>query len=128
MTSSVLRCLLLTAEFLNRISDVIIFRPLSQVSLREIVRHQVKDLASRLEDRSIDVITTPAALDMILKESWNPAYGARPMRRYIEKHIATDLSRLVIAGKLPDHSLLEISANTTGFAYKVTPKAVQMKD
>ena len=80
-------------------------------------------LGKRLEDRDIDISATQAALDHILKESYNPSYGARPMRRYIEKHLATDLSRLVIGGKLPDQSVVEVGATAAGFTYKVTPKA-----
>jgi ATP-dependent Clp protease ATP-binding subunit ClpB len=85
----------------------------------------VLDLGKRLEDRDISLTATDAALDQVLRESYNPSYGARPMRRYIDKHLATDLARMAIAGTLLDHSEVEIGAGAAEgqFAYRVTRKA-----
>jgi ATP-dependent Clp protease ATP-binding subunit ClpB len=71
-------------------------------------------VAERLEDKDISVNITDSALEQILRESYNASFGARPMRRYIEKHLATALSRLLIAGTLTDHSVVDISAGSTG--------------
>lgn len=95
-------------ELLNRIDSVVLFSPLSQADLREIVRAQVADLSKRVEDRDISLKITDAALDAVVRESYNPSFGARPMRRFIEKHLATGLSRMLISGALADHSVVEI--------------------
>lgn len=95
-------------ELLNRIDSVVLFSPLSQADLREIVRAQVADLAKRVEDRDITIKISEAALDAVVRDSYNPSFGARPMRRYVEKHLATGLSRMLISGALPDHSVVEI--------------------
>lgn len=95
-------------ELLNRIDSVVLFSPLSQADLREIVRAQVTDLAKRVEDRDITIKISEAALDAVVRDSYNPSFGARPMRRYVEKHLATGLSRMLISGALPDHSVVEI--------------------
>jgi len=109
-------------ELLNRIDEVILFQPLSQGTLREIVRHQVGDMGRRLDDRAIVLRIGDDALDQILRESYNPSFGARPMRRYIEKHLATEISKLLISGKLADHSVLTVGVGPwrTG----TTPAAV----
>jgi ATP-dependent Clp protease ATP-binding subunit ClpB len=101
-------------EWLNRIDEIILFKPLSGSNLRDIVHHQVREMAKRLEDKDISVNITDSALEQILRESYNASFGARPMRRYIEKHLATALSRLLIAGTLTDHSVVDISAGSTG--------------
>lgn len=111
-------------EFLNRCDDVILFAPLSVVNLRAIVRHQMRDLVKRLEDRDIEVRVTDAALDQILREAYNPAFGARPIRRYVEKHIATALSRMIISGTLYDHAAVDITpgAGEAEYRYAVSRK------
>jgi len=120
-------------EFLNRINDVVLFHPLGGVHLRAIVRGQVAEMAKRLEDRDVTVHITDAALDVILHESYNPSFGARPMRRYVDKHLATGLSRLLLTGGLPDHSTVTIDAAAGGkaaladldhFTFTVAGKAV----
>ncbi|RYY35563.1 AAA family ATPase, partial [archaeon] len=95
-------------EWLNRIDEIVLFKPLSTSNLRDIVRHQVSDIMSRLAERDISIVVRDAALDHILRESYNPAFGARPLRRYIEKHLSTSLSRMLIAGTLEDHSKVSV--------------------
>ena len=115
-------------ELLNRIDDTVIFAPLSGASLRAIVQQRVGDLAKRLEDRGIDVAVDEGAAQQVLRESYNPAFGARPLRRYIERHIATTLSRMLISGALPDRGHVGIAAGAPGsapgtFTYRVTARA-----
>jgi ATP-dependent Clp protease ATP-binding subunit ClpB len=88
--------------------QIVLFQPLSQADLREIVRHQVGDISKRLEDRDITIKVADAALDVVLRESYNPAFGARPLRRFIEKHLATGISKLLISGELVDHCVVEV--------------------
>eukprot|EP01006_Ploeotia_vitrea_P032492 TRINITY_DN64695_c0_g2_i1.p1 TRINITY_DN64695_c0_g2~~TRINITY_DN64695_c0_g2_i1.p1 ORF type:complete len:684 (-),score=72.03 TRINITY_DN64695_c0_g2_i1:1634-3412(-) len=95
-------------EFLNRLDDIIVFKPLTNEALRSIVTIQANDLGARLTERDIDLKFTHAALDFIVDEAWKPEYGARPLRRYIEKYIITQLGRLILEGKLSDHSTVTI--------------------
>jgi len=96
-------------EFLNRLDALVVFEPLSKVQLRDVMKLQMKDLAKRLEDRDITVEFSDEALDRILAAAYTPAYGARPLKRYLEKHVVTRLSRLLIAGELPDHSIVRVA-------------------
>ena len=98
-------------ELLNRFDDVIIFSALSQRHLREIARLQLKAVQDRLVERHVQVQVSDSALDAIVAEAYSPAFGARPLRRWLEKHLATELSRMIIAGKLPDHSTVQVEAS-----------------
>lgn len=95
-------------EFLNRIDDIIMFHPLDTKHLSEIVKIQFDNLTDRLADRNITVSLTQPAIDHVLKESYDPAFGARPLRRYLERHIVTELSRMIIRGDLKDGSSVNI--------------------
>jgi ATP-dependent Clp protease ATP-binding subunit ClpB len=101
-------------EFLNRLDDMIVFNPLTKKELREIVAIQLQDLAKRLEDRNIVIELTEAGLNAILAESYNPIYGARPIRRYLEKNVGTAISRLIVSEELQPYSTVFIEANSSG--------------
>lgn len=114
-------------EFLNRLDDIVMFRPLVQNDLRQICRKQLEMLNSRMADRQIDFQITDDACSVVLRESYNPAYGARPVRRYIEKHVVSEVSILLIKGELQDNStvLIDTDRSKTQLVYKVIPKAQQ---
>jgi ATP-dependent Clp protease ATP-binding subunit ClpB len=97
-------------EFLNRLDDIVIFERLSPQHLSQIVYIQLKDLQDRLKERQITLNLTQNAAEFILAEAYNPLYGARPLKRYLEKHIATILSRMIISEQLVDNSAVEIDA------------------
>jgi len=110
-------------EFLNRLDDIIVFAPLAASGLRGIVRLLVTDLARRLADRRIELQVDDAAVDVIIARAYDPAYGARPFRRFVEKHVATQLSRMILSGQLPENSVLTLSADGRGeltFAVEAT--------
>ncbi|MDA3962851.1 MAG: ATP-dependent chaperone ClpB [Planctomycetota bacterium] len=106
-------------EFLNRLDDLVVFSPLSREDLRSIVHLQLADLSARLVDRDILLDLHDTALDLILTEAWDPHYGARPLRRYLEKQIGTAVSKLLISGKLLDHSTVHVVANGDTLDYRV---------
>jgi len=89
-------------EFLNRLDDVIIFDALSQDELAHIVDLQVRQLATRLRDRRITLDVTDAARDWLAKTGYDPAYGARPLRRLVQREIGDRLARAVLAGHVRD--------------------------
>jgi len=93
----------LKPELINRLDDIVLFHPLSQKELRTIIVNQIKNIEKRIAKQGlVNMILniTKEAQDFVLREAYDPAYGARPIRRYLEKHIVTRLSYLKIKGKL----------------------------
>lgn len=97
-------------ELLNRLDEIVIFDPLSHEQLRKVARFQMKDVAVRLAERGIALAVTDAALDIILSLSYDPVYGARPIRRWIEKRIVTELSKMLIREEIDENSTVYIDA------------------
>lgn len=108
-------------EFLNRLDDMVIFSPLSRANLHEIVRLQVGSLGKRLEGRDIVIRLDESAYDYVLQVAYDPIYGARPLRRYLEKNIVTHISRMLLSGELYDNSVVTISAKNERLEFKVSP-------
>merc|ERR1712227_954801 len=95
-------------EFLNRLDDIVMFHPLNKMMLREIVSTQMQFIGKRLEDRNVELHLTEEAIDFILKQAYQPNFGARPVRRYLEKHVITEISKLLISGVIDRDSIVEI--------------------
>lgn len=87
-------------ELLNRLDEIVVFETLTKDRLQEVARMQVQELNQRLRDKHIVLEMTDAALDHVVAESYDHSYGARPLRRWLEQHVITDLSRMIIAGML----------------------------
>ncbi len=87
-------------EFLNRIDDVIVFHPLEEVHLQQIVSLMAEELRKRLKEQDIDFILTEEAKKHLAKEGYDPTYGARPLRRVIQKHIEDRLSEALLSGTI----------------------------
>ena len=90
-------------EFLNRLDDIVIYKPLKKEEIKSIVRLLVKDLENRLKDKFNEVKITDEAVNYIVKNAYDVHYGARPLRRYIEKHIETILAREILKGNLVEN-------------------------
>jgi ATP-dependent Clp protease ATP-binding subunit ClpB len=101
-------------EFLNRIDEVVIFRPLRSADLFLILRSLLKEITKRMGDHDITLDATTAGLNAILKDAYDPAYGARPLRRYLERNLVTQLSKKLLSGELDDHSIVYIDSNEQG--------------
>ncbi|MBK8470493.1 MAG: ATP-dependent chaperone ClpB [Actinomycetales bacterium] len=91
-------------EFLNRLDEVVIFDPLSTEELSRIVELQVRALSARLADRRITLEVTPAAKEWLAVTGYDPAYGARPLRRLVQREIGDRLARELLAGEIHDGS------------------------
>jgi ATP-dependent Clp protease ATP-binding subunit ClpB len=89
-------------EFLNRVDEIITFHRLTEPQLKKIVDIQLAGLRSRLAERHIDLVLTDAARDRIVKVGYDPAYGARPLKRAIQKEVETPLARKLVAGEIRD--------------------------
>lgn len=95
-------------EFLNRLDDIVVFEPLSMSTLARVLSAQVEELTGRLKDHNVRVNITDAALSFILESAYDPAYGARPLKRFVQKRVVTGISRLIVAGELPDNSQVNV--------------------
>ncbi|MBM3939855.1 MAG: AAA family ATPase [SAR202 cluster bacterium] len=112
-------------EFLNRVDEFIIFQPLTEEQLRQIVNLMVKDVRARLAERAIAVELTEAAMDWLAKEGFDPVYGARPLRRAVQRHVENELAKRMLAGEFRDGDTVVIDATEAGltFAKKVLAHA-----
>jgi ATP-dependent Clp protease ATP-binding subunit ClpB len=89
-------------EFLNRLDDIVVFDPLGTEELARIVDLQVASLAKRLTDRRLTLDVTPAARDWLALTGYDPAYGARPLRRLVQSAIGDQLARAILSGEVRD--------------------------
>jgi len=96
-------------EFLNRLDDIIVFNPLSDKVLRSIVDIQIARYAKMLEEeKEIKIILTDRAKDFLAKVGWDPIFGARPLKRAIQKYLLNELALDIIAGKVPEGSTVKV--------------------
>ncbi|KAG2432180.1 hypothetical protein HXX76_009100 [Chlamydomonas incerta] len=111
-------------EFLNRLDDIVVFEPLRPEQLVGIARLMGRELTERLTPRNISLTFTEPALQFAVSQAYDPAYGARPLRRWMEQKVVTQLSRMVVGGDLPDSSNVEVDVAKDGhdFSYRVWPK------
>ncbi|KAL7606074.1 hypothetical protein Lser_V15G18653 [Lactuca serriola] len=101
-------------ELLNRLDEIVVFDPLSHDELRKVARLQLKDVAVRLAERGVALGVTEAALDVILNQSYDPVYGARPIRRWLERRVVTELSKMLIREEIDENSTVFIDAEMNG--------------
>ncbi|MBQ1391701.1 MAG: ATP-dependent chaperone ClpB [Firmicutes bacterium] len=106
-------------EFLNRIDDIIVFSPLTEEQIGEIIVLQMEDLKKRLANRDIRLTMTEEAKRLIAREAYDPNYGARPVKRYIQKHIETELAQRIVAGEIAEGEAVEIGASGDELTYTV---------
>lgn len=107
-------------EFLNRVDDIILFKPLTLADIKGIVEKLVEELQIRLADQEITITISDDAKAFIAEEAYDPVYGARPLKRYIVRHVETPLAREIVSGKIMPHSSVEIDLADKEFTFKVT--------
>jgi ATP-dependent Clp protease ATP-binding subunit ClpB len=105
-------------EFLNRIDEIVVFHMLARDSLRKIVDIQLDLLAQRLNTRNIEVEFTDAAREQIMDEGYDPAFGARPLKRTIQQRLENELAAELLAGKFADGDKIKIDANSHKFTFE----------
>lgn len=91
-------------EFLNRIDETILFKPLAFTEIKEIVVKLIKELQQRLKNQQVEITITDVAKEFIASNGFDPIYGARPLKRFIQRNLETILAREIIAGKIHEHS------------------------
>ena len=113
-------------EFLNRVDEVINFHRLTQDELKKIVDIQLETLRVRLEERHIDLQLTDAARAHLVTVGYDPAYGARPLKRAIQKEVETPLARMLVAGEIRDGKKVLLDFRKDELVFEVeSPKAVR---
>ena len=106
-------------EFLNRIDDIIVFKALGKESIKNIVNLILDGINERLKEQYIKVEFTDKALDYIVDEAYDPAYGARPLKRFVQKDIETNLSKMILGGEVPENSVVKVDSDGKDLIYKV---------
>ncbi len=104
-------------EFLNRIDDIILFHPLTMEDLMRIIDLQVRDLAERLRDQQLTLTLTAAAKELLVAEGYNPVYGARPLRRTVQRLVETPLSRALLKGEFRAGDTVEVDAENGALVF-----------
>jgi len=95
-------------EFLNRIDDIVLFKPLLLSQVSRIVQIMTAELQKRLEEQSIKLELTAEAIDFIARSAYDPIYGARPLKRYLQKELETKMARRIIAGSIKPGDLVKV--------------------
>ena len=101
-------------EFLNRLDETIMFKPLTRDNISSIVRLMMEDLNKRLEDRQICVELTDEAMKAVIDGGYDPVYGARPLKRYLQKYVETLSARLILSGTVGEGDIIEIYVDGAG--------------
>ncbi len=105
-------------EFLNRVDEVIIFNPLSKEHIRDIIVLQLRQLAERLAQRGIRLDLTKRALEFLMKEGYDPQFGARPLKRAIQRHILNPLSVKLLSGEIAEDREVKVDSDGEGIVFK----------
>ena len=105
-------------EFLNRLDDIILFKPLNNEGIKKIIDIFLEDVKKRLKDKNITMSITEEAKELLAREGYDPVYGARPLKRYIENTLETSIARMIIAGEIYDGSNITVDAENDKIVIK----------
>ncbi len=104
-------------EFLNRIDEIVYYKPLTREQIGSIVQLMLKSLNSRLSDRQLSVELTDAALSAVIDQGFDPVYGARPLKRYLQSKVETLIARRIIAADVKPGETMTVDVNDQGELY-----------
>jgi ATP-dependent Clp protease ATP-binding subunit ClpB len=104
-------------EFLNRIDEIVTFHPLDREHMKQIIDIQLAGLMKRLEDRKIHVELTDAAKEQLVRDGYDPAYGARPLKRTIQRRVLDPLALRVLEGDFLEGDAVTVDAGTDGLTF-----------
>jgi ATP-dependent Clp protease ATP-binding subunit ClpB len=108
-------------EFLNRVDDIVLFSPLTLEEIGQIVELLTEDLRKRLADRNLKLVLTDEARDHVAREGFDPVFGARPLKRYLQHELETRLGRAIIAGDVLDGSTVYIGVDQGALTVRIEP-------
>ena len=106
-------------EFLNRIDDIIVFKALGKESVKNIISLILDEINDKLKEQYIKIEFTDKALDYIVNEAYDPAYGARPLKRFVQKDIETNLSKMILSNEVPKNSTVVLDSDGEKLIYDV---------
>ena len=108
-------------EFLNRLDEIILFKPLTKADIGNIIHLIVKDINDRLSDRELSIEITTMAENYIVEEGYDPVYGARPLKRFVQKHVETLAAKMILADKVKakDVILIDLEQNSEELVARV---------
>jgi ATP-dependent Clp protease ATP-binding subunit ClpC len=108
-------------EFLNRVDEIILFSPLTIEEMEQIVALQMKEIHDRLSEYGVKVDLTVSARKWLAKTGYDPAFGARPLRRALQKYVESPLSVELLGGKIPSgvHVVVDTKADDSGLEFKI---------
>lgn len=109
-------------EFLNRVDDIIVFRKLTKEDLQKIVDLEIKEVQKRLHDQNIAIKLTQAAKDFLIEKGFDPVFGARPLKRTIQRFVEDSLSEEIIAGKFKEGGVVRIDAKVDHLVFESSKK------
>ena len=106
-------------EFLNRLDEIVYYKPLTKENITQIIDLLIKDLSARLEDKQLKLVITPLAKDLIIENGYDPVYGARPLKRYLQSKVETLIAKTMIANDLQAGNTIEIGARNGDFTVTI---------
>jgi ATP-dependent Clp protease ATP-binding subunit ClpC len=115
---------LFSPEFINRVDDIVVFNTLSREEVSSILDIQTAELSARLEEQNLEILIKPAARNYLVDNGYEPAFGARPMRRLIQREIEDPLSLMIIAGKLSSGDTVRVDAREGKLSLSVKKRAI----
>jgi len=105
-------------EFLNRVDDIIVFKSLSKESLYDIVKIEVQGVSNRLAEREMNIEITKEALEFLIDKGFDPVYGARPLKRTIQRYIEDPLAEMLIEGKFEEGSTIKAVVKNDSLSFE----------
>jgi ATP-dependent Clp protease ATP-binding subunit ClpB len=115
-------------EFLNRVDEIVLFKPLTLAEITRIVDLQLNLLRARLAERHIELELTDTARELLARRGYDPLYGARPLKRVIQREFETKLSRALLKGDITDHSRVEVTAKKGELEFSSRPLAAKASE
>lgn len=106
-------------EFLNRLDEIVYYKPLTKDNITKIIDLLIQDLTTRLEDKQLKLVITPLAKDLIIENGYDPVYGARPLKRYLQSKVETLIAKTIIANDLQPGNTIEIGAMNGDFTVNI---------
>lgn len=105
-------------EFINRVDDIVVFSPLTESQIHRIIDLSLSALEKRLADRSMSAEMTAAAKEVVARDAYDPHYGARPVKRYMQKNVETQIAEMIIRGTAKDGDRIIIDADGEGLTFR----------
>ncbi len=106
-------------EFLNRLDETVMFKPLTMEEIIRIIDLILEKTAVKLSEQNITLDITDSAKRRIAAESYSPVYGARPVKRFVQKNVGTAIARIILRGEAEEGSVIQLSADDTGLTFTV---------